>query len=90
MTKPGHFRDANLFHSVAQPHDGCRLATGLSLGGVQCNFQVSHTGELRMDLLIWIHKVLNLRHGELPETGVETIDWVINYNVTSGVTLHKN
>lgn len=56
---------SNLLHSVTQPHDVCRLATGLSLGGVQRDVQVGYIWEFRVDLLVWVHKVLDLRHGEL-------------------------
>jgi len=55
-----------LLHGVPQPHDLGRLAAGLGLGGVQYDVQVRHVGELGVDLLGGVHKVLDLRHGELP------------------------
>lgn len=54
-----------VLHSIAQPHDLCGLSAGLSLRGEQHDLQVSHIGEIRVDLLFWIHKVLNLSHGAL-------------------------
>lgn len=55
----------HLLHSISKPHDLCRLPAGLGLGGVQDDIQVGYIGESRVNLLIWVHEMLNLSHGEL-------------------------
>lgn len=60
-----HSNDSHLLHRVPQPHDLCRLTAGLSLGGEQHDLQVGYIREFRVDLLIRVHKVLDLSHGEL-------------------------
>lgn len=72
----------DLLHCITQPHYVGRLSTGLCFRRVKHDIQVSHIGELKMNFLIGVNKVLDLSHCKLSVAKKLSNQYIRNQNET--------